>query len=74
MEGTVYFYVIDVNYASHTSYQNATHAQLVSGVGNWVADEICFQARVDPAKRCSALRDDEVGAMAFVMTYVCGVR
>lgn len=35
-----------------------------------MADEICFQARVDPAKRCFALRDDEVGAIAIVIRCV----
>lgn len=28
-------------------------------MGNWVADEVLYQAQVDPAKRSSALLDDE---------------
>jgi formamidopyrimidine-DNA glycosylase len=43
----------------------------MSGVGNWVADEVLYQARVDPAKRCSALRDEEVCVRVCVCVYVC---
>jgi formamidopyrimidine-DNA glycosylase len=31
-----------------------------AGVGNWIADEILFQAGVHPEKRCHELKDEEV--------------
>lgn len=31
-----------------------------AGVGNWLADEICYQARVDPRAKPSSLTDDQL--------------
>lgn len=31
-----------------------------AGVGNWIADEVLFQAGIDPRRRCSSLTDSEV--------------
>jgi len=31
-----------------------------AGVGNWLADEICYQAAVDPRRRASELSDPEI--------------
>jgi formamidopyrimidine-DNA glycosylase len=30
-----------------------------AGVGNWIADEVLYQARIDPRRRASSLSDDE---------------
>ncbi len=37
--------------------------QLVSGVGNWVADEVLFQARLHPAASAASLSDHQVREM-----------
>lgn len=34
--------------------------RVVSGVGNWVADEVCFQARVHPGATCNTLGPEQV--------------
>ena len=34
-----------------------------AGVGNWIADEVLFQAGIDPRRRASSLTDDEVGRL-----------
>ena len=31
-----------------------------AGVGNWIADEVLYQARIDPRRRANMLSDDEV--------------
>ena len=31
-----------------------------AGVGNWIADEVLFQAGIDPRRRASSLNDAEV--------------
>jgi formamidopyrimidine-DNA glycosylase len=33
---------------------------LAAGVGNWIADEVLYQARIDPRRKASDLRRDEV--------------
>lgn len=45
--------------------------KIVSGVGNWVADEVLYQAKVDPAKKCSALSNTEIQAIHDKIHYVC---
>jgi formamidopyrimidine-DNA glycosylase len=32
-----------------------------AGVGNWIADEVLYQAGIDPRRRADSLSDDEVG-------------
>jgi formamidopyrimidine-DNA glycosylase len=43
-----------------------------AGVGNWIADEVLYQARIDPRRRAGTLTDDEIrrlrGALRRVMT------
>lgn len=34
--------------------------RVVSGVGNWVADEVCFQGRVHPGAACNTLAPEQV--------------
>lgn len=42
------------------SYVVVAQDRVVSGVGNWVADEVCFQARVHPAAACNTLAPEQV--------------
>ena len=43
-----------------------------AGVGNWIADEVLYQARIDPRRRAGTLTDDEIrrlrSALRRVMT------
>src|SRR5690348_6225901 len=43
-----------------------------AGVGNWMADEVLYQARIDPRRRAGTLGDDEIrrvrAALARVVT------
>jgi len=43
-----------------------------AGVGNWIADEVLYQARIDPRRRAGTLTDEEIrrlrGALRRVMT------
>lgn len=34
-----------------------------AGVGNWIADEVLYQARLDPRRRTDSLRDEEIAAL-----------
>jgi formamidopyrimidine-DNA glycosylase len=34
-----------------------------AGVGNWIADEVLYQAKIDPRRRAETLRPDEVKAL-----------
>jgi formamidopyrimidine-DNA glycosylase len=36
---------------------------LFAGVGNWVADEVCYHARLNPARICQSLTEVEVVAL-----------
>ncbi|TFY70054.1 hypothetical protein EVJ58_g24 [Rhodofomes roseus] len=44
-----------------------------AGVGNWVADEILYHARVHPEERCSVLNDDQLRALHTQISEVCRV-
>ena len=37
--------------------------RVVSGVGNWIADEVCYQARVHPAAPCNTLSDAQLASL-----------
>lgn len=41
-----------------------------AGVGNWIADEVLFQARVHPSVRARTLPDDAVKALHTSLQYV----
>ena len=41
-----------------------------AGVGNWIADEVLYQARLDPRRRANALRDDEIARMRTALKKV----
>jgi formamidopyrimidine-DNA glycosylase len=54
--------------------------RVVSGVGNWIADEVCYQSRVHPGASCRSLDDAQLAAvhaalLDVVQTAVaCGAR
>lgn len=45
--------------------------RVLSGLGNWVCDEVLFQAKVDPARRCKALTEGDVRRVWESVDYVC---
>ncbi len=38
----------------------------LAGVGNWIADEVLYQAHIDPHRRCTELSDDEIKTIRTV--------
>ena len=38
-----------------------------AGVGNWIADEVCYQARLDPRRRADSLSREETGRVRRVL-------
>jgi formamidopyrimidine-DNA glycosylase len=48
-----------------------------AGVGNWVADEILYHARVHPEERCNSLTDDQLFRLheqtSAIPTFAVGV-
>ena len=42
-----------------------------AGVGNWIADEVLYHARVHPERRCNTLSDDEISALHTQVQQVC---
>ncbi|KAI0638976.1 AtMMH-1 [Trametes polyzona] len=44
-----------------------------AGVGNWVADEILYHARVHPEERCNVLTDEQLDALYKQTAEVCRV-
>ena len=45
-------------------------AALVSGVGNWVADEVLFQARIHPEAACNTLSEGQVSRLHAALLHV----
>jgi formamidopyrimidine-DNA glycosylase len=41
-----------------------------AGVGNWIADEVLYQARLDPRRRASSLSDPEIARMRAALKRV----
>jgi formamidopyrimidine-DNA glycosylase len=41
-----------------------------AGVGNWIADEVLYQARLDPRRRASSLTDPEIARMRVALKRV----
>lgn len=44
---------------------------VVCGVGNWIADEVLYQARIHPACRASSLSSAQVGVLYKTLRRVC---
>ncbi|KAF7784546.1 hypothetical protein Agabi119p4_711 [Agaricus bisporus var. burnettii] len=42
-----------------------------AGVGNWVADEVLYHARIHPEQRCNTLSQEQLQALHEKITYVC---
>ena len=45
-------------------------AALVSGVGNWIADEVLFQAGIHPEAVCRTLSDEQTGRLHAALLHV----
>ena len=43
-----------------------------AGVGNWIADEVLYQARLDPRRRAGSLTDAEIARMRGALKRVIG--
>jgi formamidopyrimidine-DNA glycosylase len=41
-----------------------------AGVGNWIADEVLYQARLDPRRRARSLNDAEIARMRAALRRV----
>ncbi|KAG8466180.1 hypothetical protein KFE25_001936 [Diacronema lutheri] len=46
-------------------------SRLVCGVGNWVADEVLYQARILPSAPCNALSAEQCAALHATLIDVC---
>ena len=44
--------------------------RLVAGLGNWIVDEILYQAHIHPMKRANQLTDDEANTIYEKMQYI----
>lgn len=42
-----------------------------AGVGNWVADEVLYQAKIHPAQYTNTLTEDELAALYDKLKFVC---
>lgn len=42
-----------------------------AGVGNWVADEILYNARIHPEQRCNTLTDDQIASLHHFVANIC---
>jgi formamidopyrimidine-DNA glycosylase len=42
-----------------------------AGVGNWIADEVLYQAKIDPRRRASDLSEAEAKAIRAKLRHVC---
>ncbi|KAF2189796.1 TPR-like protein [Zopfia rhizophila CBS 207.26] len=45
----------------------------ISGIGNWVGDEILYQARLHPEQYSNTFNDAQVKQLHDAMMYVCGI-
>ncbi|PFH56404.1 hypothetical protein XA68_16554 [Ophiocordyceps unilateralis] len=43
----------------------------ISGIGNWVADETLYQAKIHPEQYCDDLDDEHAGTLYRCIRYVC---
>ena len=56
-----YLYNCLQNYNTSLKAVLLDQEKIVCGVGNWVADEVCYQAGIDPSSSCSAI--DEIASI-----------
>lgn len=43
----------------------------ISGIGNWVGDEVLFQARLHPEQYCDTFSDDQIQKLHAAICHVC---
>lgn len=44
----------------------------ISGIGNWVADETMYQAKLHPEQYCNTFNDEQIKRLHDAIVYVCG--
>ncbi|KAK4190921.1 Formamidopyrimidine-DNA glycosylase N-terminal domain-containing protein [Podospora australis] len=44
---------------------------MISGIGNWVGDEVLFQARLHPEQYCDDFSDEQIKNLYQAIRYVC---
>lgn len=45
----------------------------ISGVGNWVGDEVLYNAKIHPEQYSNTLTDEQIARLHKSLTYVCGL-
>lgn len=45
---------------------------VISGIGNWVGDEVLYDARIHPEQYCNTLSDEQIEQLHKSIHYVCG--
>ncbi|KAK7755088.1 hypothetical protein SLS62_002903 [Diatrype stigma] len=45
---------------------------VISGIGNWVGDEIMYQAKLHPEQYCDDFDDSDIATLYNAVRYVCG--
>jgi formamidopyrimidine-DNA glycosylase len=45
---------------------------VISGIGNWVGDEIMYDAKMHPEQYCNTLSDEQISQLHKSIHYVCG--
>ncbi len=62
------------DFSAGTSLSLGNVASSSLGVGNWIADEVLYQARIHPERSASSLSREESDALRFQIQDVCRVR
>ena len=44
---------------------------MISGIGNWVADETLYQAKLHPEQYCDQFSDEQIATLYKMIRYVC---
>ena len=44
---------------------------VISGIGNWVGDEVLYQAKLHPEQYCDDFNDDQIKTLHKAIRYVC---
>jgi formamidopyrimidine-DNA glycosylase len=44
----------------------------ISGIGNWVGDEVLYNAKIHPEQYANTLKDDQIDQLHRAIHYVCG--
>lgn len=46
---------------------------IIAGIGNYLADEVCYQSKISPKSMCSSLPDDKIAELLTVINDVLSV-